>query len=336
LRPSRVTLKVILPSSIFRPRQPEESPQGRTVKRPRTPGPLLLNARSGLMIERWVNRRIWTRGVAIAICLAGLGALLLAGVSSAAVSTVSLTKTNNANHTGTFSSTETIPSTATYPWTVTYRLSIFGGTTPGPLGAFHTITSITDSNTTNIGTTCAGLIGTRINDGQTVTCTYTVTLSGPHLTPLVNTATLKFDNAPGDIKTSSSTVNFAPLTVAGGDFVIGNLNAAIGTHVTFWGAQWWKLNSLTGGSAPAAFKGFEDTPPSPTCGQTWTTDPGNSTPPPPGPLPPYIVIIVSSSITKSGSTISGDVQHLVLVKTNPGYASNPGHAGTGTVASQIC
>src|SRR5205823_2233782 len=34
-------------------------------------------------------------------------------------------------------------------------------------------------------------------------------------------------------------------------FAIGNGNSANGTHVTFWGAQWWMLNTLSGGSAPA-------------------------------------------------------------------------------------
>jgi len=121
-----------------------------------------------------------------------------------------------------------------------------------------------------------------------------------------------------------------------GAFVIGNGNAAIGTSVTFWGAQWAKLNSLSGGSAPASFKGFAINPPSVTCGDTWTTDPGNSAPPPLGPLPPTINVIVSSKITKSGAVISGNVVKIVTVATNPGYENNPGHAGTGKVVATIC
>src|SRR6185312_9206679 len=35
------------------------------------------------------------------------------------------------------------------------------------------------------------------------------------------------------------------------NFVIGDENATVGTQVEFWGAQWWKLNSLSGGLAPA-------------------------------------------------------------------------------------
>lgn len=49
-----------------------------------------------------------------------------------------------------------------------------------------------------------------------------------------------------------------------------------------------------------------------------------------------MVIIVSNQITKSGSTIAGDTPHLVVVATNPGYAGNPGHAGTGTVVAALC
>ncbi len=125
-------------------------------------------------------------------------------------------------------------------------------------------------------------------------------------------------------------------TAKGGNFVIGDKNAAAGTSVTFWGAQWWKLNSLSGGSGPAAFKGFEDSPATAVCGTSWTTDPGNSTPPPTGPLPEYMAVLVSSKISKAGSAISGNTVHEVVVKTNPGYAGNPGHAGTGTVIATIC
>ncbi len=121
-----------------------------------------------------------------------------------------------------------------------------------------------------------------------------------------------------------------------GFFVIGDMDSAIGAAVTFWGAQWWKLNSLSGGSAPAAFKGFAKNTSGLGCGMSWTTDPGNSPPPPAGPLPSHIGVIVASSIVKSGSMITGNAARIVIVKTNPGYAANPGHAGTGTVVASIC
>ena len=47
-------------------------------------------------------------------------------------------------------------------------------------------------------------------------------------------------------------------------------------------------------------------------------------------------VIVSSKISQSGSQISGNTVHLVVVKTNTGYAPDPGHAGTGTVVAQVC
>jgi hypothetical protein len=130
---------------------------------------------------------------------------------------------------------------------------------------------------------------------------------------------------------------FTASASAEGSFVIGDQNAAVGTPVTFWGAQWWKLNALSTGAAPAAFKGYANTPSgAPVCGTPWSTDPGNSSAPPAGPLPAVIEVIVSSSVTKSGPTISGDTKEVVLVATEPGYAPDPGHAGTGTVVSVVC
>ncbi len=122
----------------------------------------------------------------------------------------------------------------------------------------------------------------------------------------------------------------------GGNFVIGDGNAATGNAVTFWGAQWDKLNTLTGGPAPASFKGFEYQPAQAACGQDWTADPGNSTPPPSGSLPAYMAVIVSSSISQSGSAISGNTSSMVVVKTNGDYAPDPGHPGTGIVIAKIC
>ena len=112
--------------------------------------------------------------------------------------------------------------------------------------------------------------------------------------------------------------------------------AEVGASVAFWGAQWRKLNPLSGGFAPAAFKGFAASPEIAACGETWTARPGNSTPPPAGPLPAYIPVIVTSEVSQSGSTISGDTVHVELVKVNPGYSSNPGHPGTGTIVSELC
>ncbi|HKS79680.1 MAG TPA: PKD domain-containing protein [Gaiellaceae bacterium] len=126
---------------------------------------------------------------------------------------------------------------------------------------------------------------------------------------------------------------FAP---GSGAFAVGDGSSGIGNTVTFWGAQWAGQNIVSGGTAPAAFKGYAKSPATPTCGATWTTDPGNSAPPPAGPLPAYMGVISTDSATKSGSQISGTTPHIVVVQTNPGYAPNPGHAGTGTVVAQAC
>jgi hypothetical protein len=119
---------------------------------------------------------------------------------------------------------------------------------------------------------------------------------------------------------------------SGGSFVVGDRSAT--GAVTFWGAQWAKLNSLSGGSTTDSFKGFAASPAA--CGAAWTAGPGNSGGAPAGPLPAYMAVIVTSKVTKSGSQIGGTVAHVVVVKTNPGYASDPGHAGTGTVVATVC
>jgi len=136
---------------------------------------------------------------------------------------------------------------------------------------------------------------------------------------------------------ASSTVDVVAPTGAGA-FVIGDNSAGsptIGKAVYFWGSQWSNSNSLSGGPAPSAMKGFADTPVSITCGSTWTTHPGNSSSPP-GSIPNQIAVIVSNNISKSGSTISGTIVHIVIVQVNPGYGPDPGHVGTGTIVGKVC
>jgi len=123
-----------------------------------------------------------------------------------------------------------------------------------------------------------------------------------------------------------------------GIFVLGDQTvAAAPSSVSFWGAQWAGQNTLSGGGAPSAFKGFADNPSSkpPACGGTWTTSPGNSSSPV-GSLPAYMGTAVSTTIAKRGSTISGKITKIVVVITAPGYAPNPGHPGTGTIIATYC
>ena len=137
--------------------------------------------------------------------------------------------------------------------------------------------------------------------------------------------------------TPTPTPTVTPPTCGTG-FAIGDLDAVVGNQVTFWGAQWWKNNHLSGGRAPASFKGFVNctNPNPPACGGTWTSDPGNSGHPP-DTVPADITVIVSSSITKSGPVESGDIPKIVTVHTDPRLRTgNPGHEGTGTVTAVIC
>jgi hypothetical protein len=107
--------------------------------------------------------------------------------------------------------------------------------------------------------------------------------------------------------------------------------------VEFWGANWAEANVLTGGPAPDSFKGFAATTAEPpACGGAWTTRPGNSSSPPDPPLPSFMGVIVSTTVSKSGSTISRNVFQIIVVTTNPGYEPNPGHPGTGTVVATFC
>jgi hypothetical protein len=132
-------------------------------------------------------------------------------------------------------------------------------------------------------------------------------------------------------------------TASAGSFTIGDGNAAIGTQVTFWGAKWWKLNTLSGGEAPSSFKGWVNSFPTPACGLAWTTGTGNSSEAPPAPLPEYIDVAVASKGSQEGSVVaSSTTTKVALVKTavsyekKSGYEPDPGHEGTGTVVGIVC
>lgn len=161
----------------------------------------------------------------------------------------------------------------------------------------------------------------------------TCTVAAPAtLGPASATASFAGDAYYAGASDSTQTIVYA-YAPGGGSFAIGDRSTS-GT-VTFWGSQWAKENSLSGGSAPSSFKGFA-VHGTTQCGGTWSTDPGNSASPPSGQLPSYMAVLVTSNTSKSGSTISGNVVSIVIVKTNSGYAPNPGHAGTGTVVATIC
>ena len=205
-----------------------------------------------------------------------------------------------------------------------------------------TVATFTDANT---ATGSAADFTASINWGDgTATSAGTVggsngsyTVNGSHTYATTGFFTVKthiIDDGGSTADTTSRVLIYG--TAAGGNFVIGDQNAVMANTVTFWGAKWSQENTLTGGSAPASFKGFEDTPATAQCGTNWTTDPGNSTPPPAGALPSYMAVVVSSNITKSGKSITGNDIHIVVVHINNGYGPNPGHSGTGTIVGIIC
>jgi hypothetical protein len=135
--------------------------------------------------------------------------------------------------------------------------------------------------------------------------------------------------------TSCTTIGFA-FAPGGGSFAIGDAHAAMGDRVMFWGAQWMQNNLTGAGKDPRSFKGFARTPRTPDCGVDWMTAPGNAAAPPSGPLPTFMGVIVTSSVHNSGSAISGNTIHIVVIEVSAGYASNPGHTGTGRVVAQVC
>ncbi len=179
------------------------------------------------------------------------------------------------------------------------------------------------------GTTAQSCSGTTNASGQ-ASCTIPV-VAQP-LGPGTVTASFAGDTFYRSSSDTGATLLFEYL--GSGSFVIGDRNVSLGGSVTFWAAQWAHANSLTGGPATDSFKGFASAPSSqpPLCGRTWNARPGNSGHPPDS-LPTYMAVIVSSSVSKSGATILGNTPEIVVVKTNPGYAPNPGHPGTGTIVA---
>ena len=149
------------------------------------------------------------------------------------------------------------------------------------------------------------------------------------LGPTTFTATFAGDTsyAPSSTKASTLLCAFAQ----GGSFVIGDHDSG---RVTFWSPQWSNQNWQSHGSTPSGFRGWVSGSFGPNCiGSRWTSN-GNPTPPS-GTLPTYMAVIETSSSTQSGSRYSGDSVHIVIVKTDAGYAGNPGHDGTGTVVATL-
>jgi hypothetical protein len=124
--------------------------------------------------------------------------------------------------------------------------------------------------------------------------------------------------------------------LASGSFVVGDQGPIPGAAATFWGAQWATPNLPSAGPAPASFKGFANTTSSMDCGASWwSTTTGNSSNAP-ATVPSYMAVIVASSVSQSGSVVSGNAPRIVIVHTNPGYAPDPAYPGSGTIVAVLC
>jgi hypothetical protein len=197
--------------------------------------------------------------------------------------------------------------------------------------SFATTSDFTATINWGDGSSSAGTVSSPTGGTFTVSGSHTYSSTGPE-----SISVTAKDDGGSTTSVSGCTVLIFALAPGRGGFVIGSGNSATGTPVTFWGPRWSMQNSMSAASAPPSFKGYALNPATPSCGANWSTDPGNSAPPPAGPLPAFMSVIVTSSSAQSGSQISGNTVHLVVVQTNPGYASDVGHAGTGVVVAQIC
>lgn len=134
--------------------------------------------------------------------------------------------------------------------------------------------------------------------------------------------------------------------MSGPQFVIWGANRsdnqqiALGGDYNFWGHSWWKQidSGNPGGTVPdgvARFKGFADQAGS--CGSQWTALPGNSSNPPEI-MGNYVSVIVTTNMSKSGSTTSGNIKEIVILKVdNPNaYKDDPGHVMTGQMVGIVC
>jgi hypothetical protein len=167
----------------------------------------------------------------------------------------------------------------------------------------------------------------------TVTGTHTYSALGPY------TLSIHICDIGGSCADATSQVlTFAYAdggSFALGDAAVGPISSAIGKSTFFWGAHWNTNNPLSTGSAPPSFKGFEDGLTPPACGVQWTGDPGKNASEP-ATIPTYMAVLVAGTITKHGTTITGDEPNIVIVKTNPGYGPQLNTPGTGTIVGVLC
>jgi PKD repeat protein len=137
-----------------------------------------------------------------------------------------------------------------------------------------------------------------------------------------STVAVRFD---GDKLYSASTAAGQVViygTPTGGLFAVGDRSAT--GAVTFWSPAWWLSNTLSGGSAPAGFKGFVQP-----AGTGWTAAPGLDHVP--TTVPEWMGVIVTTAVTKDKAVITGDKTRLVVVHVD---TYDPALVGQGTVVAE--
>jgi hypothetical protein len=111
---------------------------------------------------------------------------------------------------------------------------------------------------------------------------------------------------------------------AGGTFVVGD-GSATGT-VTFWSPSWSLLNTLSGGPAPASFKGFATTP----SDGGWLASPGFDHAP--TVVPEWMAVLVANRVAKEGEPIAVTTTRMIVVHVDT-YDARV--AGQGAVVATI-
>jgi hypothetical protein len=107
----------------------------------------------------------------------------------------------------------------------------------------------------------------------------------------------------------------------GGAFVVGDRSAA--GDVMFWSPSWWLANALSGGPAPASFKGFATRD-----GVEWVGSTGFDHAP--AVVPTWMGVLVASSVERNGGAITVTPATMAVVRPD-GY--DPRLVGRGTVVA---
>ena len=238
------------------------------------------------------------------------------------------------------------PSNTTTPFTVTREQTaiVYNGDTVILNGnTLHASAVLSEADSTPYPILTGRVVVFTLGTGSTAqTCTALTDVSGLaacNISPVAQTlgpTTITANFAQDAYYLASSTTHDVIIYAfpTKGAFAISTSRSAIGSQVTYFGAQWSSANPLSSGSAPNSFKGFITAPGTPpACGGSFTTAPGNSGAPP-ATVPTYMGTIATSTVTQNGPTITGDRTQIVVIHTD-GYGSL-GNGGTGTVVAIVC